>query len=106
MCFYQHRAHPDPLVYPGLQDITAFVDFDAFADAAIDAGFSISGLTGQAGFLIANGMLDMLEQQDLNDVQRLQYAQQVKTLTLPGEMGEKFKVIGMQKGVDLEMTGL
>jgi SAM-dependent MidA family methyltransferase len=93
MCFYQHRAHPDPLIYPGLQDITAFVDFDAFGDAALAAGFCIDGLTSQADFLMQNGLLELIQQPG-DDVERqLALAQQVKTLTLPGEMGEKFQCI-------------
>ncbi len=105
MCFYQHRAHPDPLIYPGLQDITAFVDFDAFAEAAIAAGFAINGLTTQAEFLLSNGLLELMQGENLTEIEQMEYAQQVKTLTLPGEMGEKFKVIGMQVGVELEMVG-
>lgn len=101
MCFYQHRSHPDPLIYPGLQDITAFVDFDAFADAAIDAGFVLMGLRTQAQFLMNNGLLELVQDRQGDELAQLALAQQVKTLTLPGEMGEKFKVIGMQKGVEL-----
>ncbi len=104
VCFYQHRVHPDPFIYPGLQDITAFVDFDAVADAAAKAGFSISGLTSQARFLMNNGLLDITSDEKINDNQRLQLAQQIKTLTLPGEMGEKFKVIGFQKNIDLNFN--
>jgi SAM-dependent MidA family methyltransferase len=107
ICFYQHRSHPDPFIYPGLQDITAFVDFDAFADAALDAGFAITGMTRQADFLLCNGLLELLEHDGHNDeLQQLALAQQVKTLTLPGEMGEKFKVIGLQKGCNFEVAGL
>jgi SAM-dependent MidA family methyltransferase len=29
MCHYRHHAHPDPLLLPGLQDVTAHVDFTA-----------------------------------------------------------------------------
>jgi len=103
MCFYQHRSHPDPFVYPGLQDITAFVDFDAFADAALDAGFAILALTTQADFLLRNGLLELVQQAPGDDIQQLALSQQIKTLTLPGEMGEKFKVIVLQKGVDLSL---
>ena len=106
MCFYQHRSHPDPFIYPGLQDITAFVDFDAFADAALAAGFSLVGLTTQANFLMKNGLLDLIENPDSDAISQLSLAQQVKTLTLPGEMGEKFKVIGLQKNLDLSIIGL
>jgi SAM-dependent MidA family methyltransferase len=106
MCFYQHRAHPDPFIYPGLQDITAFVDFDALAEAGLKAGFSLTGMTTQAQFLMQNGLLELLQSQPQDELKQLTLAQQVKTLTLPGEMGERFKVIGMQTGLDLEMQGL
>jgi len=103
MCFYQHRSHPDPFIYPGLQDITAFVDFDAFADAAMDAGFTIAGLTTQANFLMQNGLLELMQAGQVDGLQQLELSQQVKNLTLPGEMGEKFRVIGLQKGLDLDL---
>lgn len=106
MCFYRHRSHPDPFVYPGLQDITAYVDFDAFADAAIEAGFEVTGMMTQADFLIQNGLLGLMQQQPGDGVRQIKLSQQVKTLTLPGEMGEKFKVIVMQKCVELEVFGL
>lgn len=105
-CYYRHRTHPDPFVYPGLQDITAFVDFDAFADAAIDAGFTVSGLTSQRQFLLHNGLLEAAQKmsEETSDTQtQIELAQQIKTLTLPGEMGEKFHVIGLQKNLDIEI---
>ena len=106
LCFYRHRVHPDPFVYPGLQDITSFVDFDAVAIAAEKAGFEITGLTTQANFLLVNGLLDLVADDSVDEIHRLELAQQIKTLTLPGEMGEKFKVIGMQKNLQLDLTGI
>ncbi len=103
-CHFRHRVHADPLVYPGLQDITAFVDFDACADAAEAAGFAIDGLATQAQFLLANGLLEQL-QADMaaaSETERIALAQQVKTLTLPDEMGEKFKVLALSKNIDVE----
>jgi SAM-dependent MidA family methyltransferase len=104
-CFYRHRVHGDPFVWPGLQDITAFVDFDAFAAAACEAGLAVAGIASQGDFLIANGLLE-LPPADEDALARLKTAQQIKTLTLPGEMGEKFKCIALQKGVDLTLTGI
>ena len=104
LCFYRHRSHPDPFIFPGLQDITAFVDFDAVADAALQAGFDIGGLTTQAPFLLANGVLDSMSSAK-DEMQQMALAQQVKSLTLPGEMGEKFKVIALQKNLDLMIKG-
>jgi SAM-dependent MidA family methyltransferase len=107
-CFYRHRSHPDPFVYPGLQDITAFVDFDAFADAAIATGFSICGLTSQRQFLLHNGLLEAAQAaiEDVDTQGQFELAQQIKTLTLPDEMGEKFRVIGLQKNIDINIPAL
>ena len=106
VCFYRHRSHPDPLIFPGLQDITAFVDFDAVADGALAAGFEISGLATQAQFLMANGLLQHAASDTQDEMQQLALAQQVKSLTLPGEMGEKFKLIALQKQINLQFTGI
>jgi SAM-dependent MidA family methyltransferase len=107
-CHYQHRVHSDPLIYPGLQDITAFVDFDACADAAESAGFELTGLVPQGQFLLANGLLEEAQRQSLDSdtVVQLAVSQQVQTLSLPQEMGEKFKVLAMQKNLALEMPAM
>jgi len=106
VCHYQHRAHADPLWYPGLQDITAFVDFSAVAYAAVDAGFEVSGYTSQAMFLLGCG-LGELHQLVVSDdpKQQLLLAQQIKTLTLPSEMGERFKAMALSKEMDLPLIG-
>ena len=107
-CHYRHRVHNDPLVYPGLQDITAFVDFDACADAAENAGFELTGLVPQGQFLLANGLLEEAQRQarDSDRVAQLAISQQVQTLSLPQEMGEKFKVLAMQKDLAMEMPAM
>ncbi len=107
-CHYQHRVHTDPLVYPGLQDITAFVDFDACADAAEANGFELSGLVTQGQFLLANGLLEEAQRQaeGSDSLSQLTLSQQVGTLSLPQEMGEKFKVLAMQKNMALELPAM
>jgi SAM-dependent MidA family methyltransferase len=106
VCHYQHRAHTDPLWYPGLQDITAFVDFTAVAHAAVEAGFAVSGYTSQAMFLMGCGLAELHQTLMTDDPrQQLLLAQQVKTLTLPSEMGERFKAIALTRGVDLPLIG-
>ena len=97
VCHYRHRVHDDPLWYPGLQDLSAFVDFDAVADAAEDCGFVPLGLVTQARFLLASGLLEVAARRHAGAAttrERIELAQQVKTLSLPQEMGEKFKVLG------------
>lgn len=108
VCHYQHRAHFDPLWYPGLQDITAFVDFDAAADAAIDSGFEAIGLVSQNRFLLGNGLLEAASQRMLSSDAReaMMLSQQLKTLSLPQEMGEKFKVMALKKNIELEMPAM
>jgi SAM-dependent MidA family methyltransferase len=98
MCHYRHRAHDDPFVWPGLQDITAHVDFTAVAEAGVAAGLELAGYSTQAHFLLAGG-LDALRAEPVAD-ERAAWAraQQVRKLTLPGEMGERFKVMGFTKG--------
>ena len=107
-CYYQHRLHFDPLILTGLQDITAFVDFDACADAAEQHGFEPLGLVSQRRFLLANGLLEQAERQSRSDDphERLAVSQQVKTLTLPEEMGQQFKVLGLSKNINLDMPAL
>jgi len=107
-CHYRHRVHSDPLLYPGLQDITAFVDFDACADAAEASGFVLSGLVTQGQFLLANGLLEEAHRQaqGSDSLSQLTLSQQVGTLSLPQEMGEKFKVLAMQKNLELELPAM
>jgi SAM-dependent MidA family methyltransferase len=106
MCHYRHRAHPDPLLLPGLQDITAHVDFSAVADAGLKAGFEIGGFTTQTFFLMGCGLDSMLAESDPNDVDRhMQLAQQVRRLTLPNEMGERFKVLAMTRKLEQPLIG-
>ena len=102
ICFHRHRAHEDPLRWPGLCDITANVDFSAAAHAAHDAGFEVSGFTTQAFFLMGNGLETMLAESDPEDtVSHLRRSQEAKTLTLPARMGERFNVLALSKDLDL-----
>ncbi|MEW8019229.1 MAG: class I SAM-dependent methyltransferase [gamma proteobacterium symbiont of Phacoides pectinatus] len=106
MCHYRHRAHDDPFVYPGLQDITAHVDFTAVAWAARASGFEVAGFTTQAFFLMGAGLDRLLAEADPDDAQNyLRLIQGVKRLTLPTEMGERFKVLGLGKGLDFTPLG-
>ncbi len=98
MCHYRHHAHDDPFVYPGLQDITAHVDFTALARAARRADLDLMGYTAQAFFLIGLGLENLLAEAKGHDYLRL--VQQVKRLTLPGEMGELFKVLMVGRGLE------
>ena len=103
VCHYRHRGHGDPFFLPGLQDITAFVDFTALAEAGVNAGFDFAGYCPQSSFLIGNGLAGELQLIDSigDEAERYRRHQEIKKLTLPGEMGERFQLMGFQRGADL-----
>jgi len=106
MCHYRHRAHPDPLFLPGLQDITAQVDFTALAEAALESGLVVFGYATQAFFLMGCGLDQLLAESDPDDVRaHMQLVQGAKHLTLPSEMGERFKVLGLARGLEQPVMG-
>ncbi|MGE5758448.1 MAG: class I SAM-dependent methyltransferase, partial [Sideroxydans sp.] len=106
MCHYRHHAHGDPFYLPGLQDITAHVDFTAVAEAAIDHGAHFLGYTSQAHFLLNNGVMDFLKEVSPEDVKAYApLSAQLQKLTSPAEMGELFKVIALGKHMDQPLAG-
>ncbi|MGQ0577610.1 MAG: class I SAM-dependent methyltransferase [Betaproteobacteria bacterium] len=106
MCHYRHRAHDDPFLFPGLQDITAHVDFTSVAEAGIEAGLQLLGYTTQAQFLINCGIADQLARTPAEQTAAyLPLAAGVQKLLSPAEMGELFKVIALGRGVQPPLTG-
>jgi SAM-dependent MidA family methyltransferase len=106
LCHFRHRFHEDALARVGLQDITAWVDFTAVAEAAHAADLEVAGFTTQAHFLIGCGLEDFLGNvADLDLVERVNLSRQAMVLTLPGEMGERFKVIALAKGYEAPLRG-
>jgi len=105
-CHYRHRMHGDPFYLPGLQDITAHVDFSALARAATDGGLEVLGYASQAQFLINCGITDLLAGEDPADAKHyLPAAAAAQKLLSPSEMGELFKVLGVGKGVEGILMG-
>ena len=106
LCHFRQRAHGDPLLYPGLQDITAWVDYTLLAEASRAAGFTLSGFTTQSYFL-AGSRIDH-EMQIMaagDDAQFARLANQARQLMLPGEMGERFKAMAWMRGLELPLSG-
>ena len=103
VCHYRHRAHSDPFLYPGLQDISAWVDFSACARTATAAGLEVAGFTTQGQFLLEGGAAEFL-QRSTGRVSLAQ-AQAFKTMILPGEMGERFKLLLLTRGVRATLPG-
>ncbi|MEP6609354.1 MAG: SAM-dependent methyltransferase [Burkholderiaceae bacterium] len=100
MCHFRHRAHSDSLWMPGLNDITAHVDFSAIAEAAHGAGFDVLGYTSQAHFLLNCGVLCGL-QADYSP----QRTAALHRLVSEAEMGELVKVLCVGRGVEGALVG-
>jgi SAM-dependent MidA family methyltransferase len=99
-CHFRHHAHNEPLIYPGIQDITSWVDFSAVAENAALNGASIAGFVTQALFLMNSGLEnEIADFESLSPTEQVELSRQIKLLTLPGEMGESFKCIGLSKGI-------
>ena len=106
ICHYQHRAHDDVFFWPGLQDITAFVDFTLLAEASACCGLQLEGYTSQAMFLLGCGLDRILVEQTAQCGDGgLALNAQARQLTLPGMMGERFQVMGLGRGLDLALKG-
>ena len=111
MCHIQHRTHDDVFLAPGLQDITAHVDFTAIAEAAQKSGLDVLGYTSQARFLLNAGLPQLLEdyaQQQLNTPDSkacVQTYAAVQKLISEAEMGELFKVIALGRGINSPLSG-
>jgi SAM-dependent MidA family methyltransferase len=106
VCNYRHRAHGDVFFWPGLQDITAFVDFTALAEAGEACGLELSGYTSQALFLLACGLDEVLSGQlEQAQDEGLRLSAEAKQLTLPGMMGERFQVMALGRGFELPLRG-
>jgi SAM-dependent MidA family methyltransferase len=96
-CHYRHRVHDDPFLHPGLQDVTAWVDFTRLAGAAVDAGLAVDGYCTQAAFLLGAGIDAELETAR-SALERAQLASEARQLLMPGEMGEVFKAMVLSRG--------
>lgn len=99
MCHYRHHAHTDPLLFPGLQDVTAHVDFTRTAAVARAAGLQIESWQSQAAWLIEEGITAELDRLNPEDVSAyFPEVSAVQKLLSPAEMGELFKVLVLGRG--------
>ena len=106
MCHYRHFAHDDPFYLPGLQDITAHVDFSAIADMAAKDGLTLLGYNTQAHFLINCGITGILARIPAENAgEYLPLANQLQKLVSPAEMGELFKAIAFGRNISGPLAG-
>ncbi len=104
-CYHRHRMHVNPFILPGLQDISAHVEFSGVAQAGAARGLSVAGFTTQAQFLLGSGLVQMLQGAEPGSPRYLRMSGAVKHLILPGEMGELVKVLALARDVDAPLRG-
>lgn len=106
MCHHQHRAHDDPFIHIGLQDISAHVDFTLIAEVAKAANLVWGGYTNQANFLLNCDILSLYQQFLPGDAfSKVNVQQQLNRLIQPQEMGELCKFAALMRGLDLTLLG-
>jgi SAM-dependent MidA family methyltransferase len=96
-CHYKQRAHGDPFINVGVQDITAWVDFTRVAEGADGARLEVSGFATQAAFLLGLGIESLIAD--------VRLASEARKLLMPGEMGEAFKAMALTRGLDAPLSG-
>ncbi len=106
MCHFKHYAHDNPLIHVGIQDITTHVNFSYVAREALKLGLNITGFISQANFLINCGILNLLETVNIDDrALYMKSVSEVQKLLSPSEMGDLFKVMTLQKNMDIDLLG-
>ena len=97
-CHFKHHKHFEPLIYPGIQDITTWVDFSLISETAKANGMMVDAYLTQAQFIINNGIEDEFLGFDSMDTKKqMELTRQIKLLTLPDKMGSNFKCLVMKK---------
>jgi SAM-dependent MidA family methyltransferase len=106
LCHFRQRAHEDAFLCPGLQDMTAWVDYTSLAESGRDAGFSIDGFATQAHLLAALGIDEEMRSMAAGRPAELaRLGLQARRLMMPGEMGERFKAMAWSRGLDAPLRG-
>lgn len=103
-CYFKQRAHDNPFINIGVQDITAWVDFTRVGDAALAAGLDVTSFATQAAFLLGNGIEPMITEPS-DAAGRTRLAGEARRLLLPGEMGESFKVMALCRNLRRPLRG-
>lgn len=107
MCHFKHHAHDNPLIQVGIQDITSHVNFSYVAREASNIGLNINGFISQANFLINCGILELLEKVNIEDsALYMKSVSEIQKLLSPSEMGDLFKVMIIEKSMDINFIGL
>ncbi len=103
---FRQRAIHDPFFAPGLLDLSSWVDFTRLAEASVPAGYGLAGFATQAFFLAGLGLdAEMRHLAGDDPLEAARLAGEARRLVLPGEMGERFKVMAWLRGMESALSG-
>ena len=98
MCYWHHQAEENPYIRIGDQDMTAHVNFSDLIDEGIEASLEAVRFTTQMDYLVGLGILDEIAKlANAGDATSMERLVKIKRLILPGDMGERFKVLVQTK---------
>ena len=103
VCIHQHKSNFDPLSNIGNQDISSFVNFSHLQNLSVNTGLTVSGFLSQSSFLINLNILEIYQSREYDDDEALIESNKLKNILLPNTMGELFKVLVMQKNIDIKL---
>ena len=95
LCYHRHRAHSDPYVNPGRQDLTSHVNFRVFRKTAARLGWTNRPLRSQRRFLMKWGLVDHLLEEEKKGIlhpERVEDRLGIKALLAPGGISDTLKV--------------
>jgi SAM-dependent MidA family methyltransferase len=90
--------------HPGLEDITAWVDFTRVAEGADQAGLEVLGFATQAALLLGLG-IEAAVAAAPEERTRVARAGEARRLLMPEEMGETFKAMALGRDWDAPLAG-
>ena len=103
VCIHKHKSNFDPLSNIGNQDISSFVNFSHLKNLSLDTNLTVSGFLSQSSFLINLNILDIHQSKNYSDDEGQIESNKLKNILLPNTMGELFKVLVMQKNIDIKL---
>ena len=105
LCYRKHQVSTDPFKHIGRQDITAQVNFSALRLWGRDHQLDYCGYTSQSQFLRSFGIISTLRKMESEKKPDLQQILKLKTLVF--DMGQKIKLMILQKGLKkMSLTGV
>jgi SAM-dependent MidA family methyltransferase len=103
VCVHNHQPNFEPMVNIGEQDLSSFVNFSHLSNICLSTKLDVAGYFIQSNFLINLGILDLFQSKKMSENEKLDELNRLKNILLPNTMGEIFKVLIMEKNIDIPL---